>query len=156
KTGVFEGPIGYVLNMLGLQTDWATTPQVFAQEWLLPFLPLSLAPLFALVWRRFRLEAALQCICIAVYVAAAVVLLPPRETLRHPQSLPPLTLIEYGAYFLPLAVPAAVTAVRMLPARARPLLPALTLAWTAWLFLHPDRPPRDDAFGRAVLALVDE
>jgi hypothetical protein len=156
KTGLFEGPIGYVGNMLGLQTDWSTAPQVFAQEWLLPFLPLSLVPLLALVLPRFRLEAALQCVCIGVYVAAAVVLLSPRETLRYPQYLPPLTLIEYGAYFLPLAVPAAATAVRLLPARARPLLAVLTVGWTAWAMLHPDRPARDDAFGRAVLTLVDE
>jgi hypothetical protein len=118
KKGLFEGPIGYVRNMLGLQTDWSTAPQLFVQEWLRPFLPLSLTPLLALLRRRFRLEAALLCTCLLVYLAAAVVLLSPTETLRYPQYLPPLTLIEYGAYFLPLAVPAAALAVRMMPPRA--------------------------------------
>jgi len=155
KKGLFEGPIGYVGNMLGLATDWSTTGPLFVQEWLRPFLPLSLFPLLALTVPRLRREGALLCVCVAVYLAAAVVLLSPTETLRHPQYLPPLTLIEYGAYFLPLAVPAAIVGVRMLPARLRVLLPLATIAWAAWLQLHPDRPVRDDAFGNAVIELVE-
>ena len=156
QKGAFDGALGHIRNMLALGTDWSTTPRLLWQEWLQPFLPISLVPFLAPWFRAARLEAAMLLGCVAVYLAAAVVLLSPTATLSHPQYLPPLTLIEYGAYFLPLALPGAVIAVRHLPPRWRPLVPIATLALGLHFLYTPDRPPGDLAWGRAVLELIDD
>lgn len=156
KTGLFEGSISFVSGYLQMHTVWSNASPLLLQEWVRPYLPISLLPLLALFSPRFRIEGLLLIGCIAVYLGATTVLLSPAPTLGHPQYLPPFTLIEYGAYFMPLAVPAAVLGVRMLPRALHPALALATLAWTITSLLLTDRPVRDDAFGTTVLRLMDE
>ncbi|MCY2955998.1 MAG: hypothetical protein NT107_03055 [Planctomycetota bacterium] len=156
KTGIFEGPRSFVSNYLAMQTVWGTAPALFVQEWLMPFLPLSLLPLCALFVPRLRLEGALFGCCLLVYLLATTVLLSPFTTLSHPQYLPQYTLIEYGAYFMPLVFPAAVLLIRLLPSRLHFAMVLATLAVSAIGFARPDRPARNDAFGNAVLQIIDE
>jgi len=68
-------------------------PGIFVQEWLLPFLPLSLLPFLLLLGRRFRLEAGFVLLAISPYLLAALRLLVGDS--------------ESGAYLLPLAIPTA-------------------------------------------------
>ncbi len=68
-------------------------PEIFLQEWLLPFLPLSLIPFLFLLIPRFRLEAGLLILALSPYLLAALRLLVGDK--------------ESGAYLLPLAMPVA-------------------------------------------------
>jgi hypothetical protein len=151
----FDGTTRYLDRMLSLGTDWSTTPGVLWREWLRPFLPCSVLALCA--WRADlrRATAALLC-CVAVYLAAAVILLSPASTVARPQYVPPFATIEYGAYFLPLAVPAAVLSLQQLPARARLLLPAAALACGLFGLFFPDRAAGDPAYARDALQCLDE
>jgi len=68
-------------------------PWVFLDEWLLPFLPLSLIPLLLLLGKRFRWEALFVIVASGPYLFGALRLL--------------VGDTESGAYLLPLAIPAA-------------------------------------------------
>src|SRR5690606_5544152 len=92
----------------------AHAPGAFLREWLVPYAPLTLGALCAVRQRSaWPLLAVLGVALCAYAVASGIVL----GTVR-----------EWGAYFLPLSAPAALLAVRALPAPAAWVLALVSCA----------------------------
>jgi hypothetical protein len=136
----FEGQAGYFLLLF----DWHSMLQralpVLWHEWLVPFFPLSIGAAL-LGWRRGARGFALALhLGLAVYWVVAAVLLVG-------------DLVERGAYFLPLAWPAALIAVRTLPAAAPWAAASLALALAATQVRLHDRPATGREYAEGLLAL---
>lgn len=108
-------------------------------EWLLPYLPLSLAlPAVAALpaWRR---AGGVALLVVAAHVALSGILLWSRN-------------VEYGSYLLVLAAPLVLFCAAALPRAATWLMVPLALAATLHHLGSIEREPADPAFGRALAA----
>ncbi len=109
---------------------WADLPYLFltpVREWILPSLPVSLAFLFA--WRRKPL-APLVCRLLAGLAILSIV-----------AYLMLNRFVEYGAYFLPLVIPASYLAGKSLPKPATAFLVLLGfVGGISWVKIHDRRP----------------
>jgi hypothetical protein len=118
-------------------------PRSTWSEWLLPFLPLSPLPFFALARRDLRASAVAILVPVAGYLALASTML----------GVP-----EHGAYLAPIAAPLALLAVRMLGARAALATAVATAIVTVAGVIANDREGvryRELAAGITALAAAD-
>ena len=122
--------VEYLLRNTSALTDPLAYGEAFAEEWLLPFLPLSALALLSLVRERRTLTIVAALVALLPYLLTCVLLLAGYD--------------EQGAYLLPLALPTAMQAVRVLPRRAAAI--AVVLAATSgvsvYQVVHHDRAPR--------------
>ena len=79
----------------------------------MPLMPLSILAPLALLRADSRRDAIAFCAALAVYLVLTTMLLAPLAVMQKPEYLPPFATYEFGAYFLPLCVPAAILATAM-------------------------------------------
>ncbi len=95
------------------------TPTIFWQEWLWPLLPVSVLVFAAPVRRALRLEFAAFVLGLLPFLYVSV-----RQLVFEP---------EYGAYMLPMALPAALLVAQLFTgARWKVLVPCLLLGLLPW------------------------
>ena len=114
----------------------------FWAEWLLPYLPVSLAlPVVAALpaWRR---PGGIALLVVAAHVALSGILLWSRN-------------LEHGSYLLVLAAPVVLLCAAALPRTVTWLMVPMALAASLHHLGSVEREPADPAFGRAVAARLD-
>lgn len=122
-----QGMIGFLWRcLIQLPLGWNLLGDVW-REWLRPFLPLSLAPLVALAWRPTRRFAACFWLAAAAFLGITVVLLFGK-------------LVERGAYELPLAWPAALLVLALLPRAGQVAALALSCGLATYDIVQHDKP----------------
>ncbi|MEO6595260.1 MAG: hypothetical protein ABIP94_10955, partial [Planctomycetota bacterium] len=122
-------------------------PTVLWREWLLAYLPISLAGFAAILGRRPRSptfgstarESWLFVAAIGAWVGSSAALIS--------------SVDEKGAYFAALAFPAAWFAVHAVPRRWQPALISIAAAMSLWFFTHPNRPAWNPRFASGVIAV---
>ena len=148
--------MSYFAFLRSLGTDWGQFPRVLWYEWLMPMMPLSVLAPAALLLARTRTAALLFLLALAGYLVLTTMLLAPAAVMQKPEYLPPFATYEFGAYFLPLAFPAAMLALRIVPVRAQILVPIFGVVWALLMMFTSSRAPSDLDYGRDALAVVDE
>lgn len=118
-------------------------PWTVCNEWLLPFAPVSLAAVAALFRPRFRREALALHVALIPYLALAFVYLGPQ-------------IIEHGAYFLPMALPATWLAFRQVGARVLGAGALLGLALGIGLVWEHEAALGQEVVVADVMALVED
>lgn len=150
------GAASYFAFLRSLGTDWGQFPRVLWYEWVMPAMPLSLLAPLALFRKATRSMAIAFLLSLAVYLLLTTFLLAPLAVMQKPEYLPPFATYEFGAYFLPLLLPAAVLAQSIVPPRARWALAAIGIAWALVQMLSSPRAPSDVEYGRDALAVLDQ
>ncbi len=150
------GAASYFAFLRSLGTDWGQLPRIVWHEWLVPLFPVSVLAPFALLRRDLRRDAAAFCATVAVYLVLTTMLLGPLAVMQKPEYLPPLATYEFGAYFLPLGLPGAMLALRLVPQRVAIALPVIGLAAALAVMFSSPRVPSDLAYGRDALAVLDD
>lgn len=150
------GAASYFAFLRSLGTDWSQFPRILWHEWLMPLMPLSVLAPLALLRRDSRLAALAFCAVVAVYLLLTTTLLAPLAVMQKPEYLPPLATYEFGAYFLPLALPAALLAMSVTPRRAQWLVPGIGVAFALSQMAMSERAPSDLDYGRDALSVLDE
>jgi hypothetical protein len=150
------GAASYFAFLRSLGTDWAQFPRILWHEWLMPLMPLSLLAPLALLRADSRRDAIAFCAALAVYFVLTTMLLAPLAVMQKPEYLPPFATYEFGAYFLPLCVPAAMLALRVVPQKFAVAVPLLgVVSALTWMFSSP-RAPSDLDYGRDALSVLDQ
>ncbi len=129
-------PVAYLWRWFaGLDLPHTFGPTVW-REWLSSYAPHSVLVLVAFGVRRLRLWALLFTIVLLGYLGITMVLV-------HAIT------DERGAYLLPLALPAVLLTLQLLPRRAWPACVVVGIVCGAMLRGEPGRLPPDHEFGRA-------
>lgn len=131
-----------------ITNDAHTIDGVFAaiaNEFVWPFLPVSLLWPFAL-FQKPRQLVTVFALSLAAYLLACQLLLCVRSL--------GYTFHEHGAYLEPIAFLAVILAVRLLRGPWGLLLPALALAASAYWHHYPERASPDRAFGATAAAFL--
>ena len=138
-----SNPVTYLWRWFsGLDLLHTLGPTVW-REWMQAYAPHSLLLFLAFGVRRLRRVATLVAVVLLGYLGVAVVLV-------HAIT------DERGAYLLPLALPAALIALALLPRRAWPVLVLVGLVCGVGLRGEPGRLPPDHTFGRAAAAFAQQ
>ncbi len=150
------GAASYFAFLRSLGTDWSQFPRIVLHEWIVPLCPVSVLAPLALLRRDLRRDAAALCTALAVYLVLTTMLLGPLAVMQKPEYLPPFACYEFGAYFLPLALPAAMLALRVVPQRLAMALPIVGIIAALFVMFSSPRVPSDLDYGRDALAVLDE
>lgn len=150
------GAASYFAFLRSLGTDWGQFPRVLWYEWLMPAMPLSLLAPLALLRKGTRSLAIAFVLSLGFYLLLTTFLLAPLAVMQKPEYLPPFATYEFGAYFLPLLLPAAMLAQAVVPARARWGLAVVGIVWALVQMFSSPRAPSDLDYGRDALAVLDE
>ena len=150
------GAASYFAFLRSLGTDWSQFPRIVWHEWIVPLCPISVLAPLALLRRDLHRDAAAFCAALVVYLVLTTMLLGPLAVMQKPEYLPPFACYEFGAYFLPLALPAAMLALRVVPQRLAMALPIVGIIAALFVMFSSPRAPSDLDYGRDALAVLDD